>query len=187
MRPPPVRRIGAIDPASDPMAPPEYAVRAIVDGLDQVAHAMERKWGIGRLRLLVGDLLRAKFDAQKDKLDAAIESGRETYVRAHAEGMRRAWQFLDKAAAEAGHKPLSPEVWECVLPTSGEVVAIVRTEAEAHHVCREARVFTLSEIARVIEALGDIVLETKRVFPGAAIARIGKPEIDWGKGDPIPF
>lgn len=187
MSPPPVRRIGAVDPANDPMAPPEYVIRAIVDGLDQVAHAMERKWGVDRLRLLVTDLLRAKFDAQKDKLDAALLSGRETHVRAHAEGMKRAWAALDKAAAEAGHKPLSPEVWECVLPTRGEVVAIVRTEAEAHHVCREARVFTLAEIARVIEALGDAVLGVKQVFPGAAITRIGKPEIDWAKGDPIPF
>jgi hypothetical protein len=148
---------------------------------------MEQKWGVGRLRLLVSDLLRAKFDAQKDKLDAAIESGREQYVRAHAEGMKRAWAALDQAATEAGHKPLSPEVWECVLPENGEVVAIVRTETEAHRVCRELRVFTLAEIARLIEALGDTVLGVKRVFPGAEIARAGKPEIDWDKGDPIPF
>src|SRR5512134_2988170 len=63
------KRPVAIDPASDPMAPPEYAIRAILDGLDEVALAMERTWGVGRLRLLVSDLLRAKFDAQKDKLD----------------------------------------------------------------------------------------------------------------------
>jgi len=187
MSPSPVRRIGAVDPANDPMAPPEYVVQAIVDGLDHAAHAMERKWGVGRLRLLVSDLLRAKFDAQKDKLDAAIESGSVIYVRAHAEGMKRAWAVLDEAATEAGHKPLSPEVWECVLPESGEVVAIVRDLPEAHHVCREMRTFTLAEIARLIEALGDTVLETKRVFPGATIARIGQPEIDWEKGDPIPF
>jgi hypothetical protein len=78
---------------------------------------MERKWGIGRLRLLVSDLLRAKFDAQKDKLDAAIDVNREQYVRAQAEGMKRAWAALDRAATEAGAGPLSPEVWECVLPT----------------------------------------------------------------------
>jgi hypothetical protein len=67
------------------------------------------------------------------------------------------------------------------------VVAIVRSEAEAHHVCREIRVFTLAEIARLIEALGATALEVKRVFPGAAITRVGKPGIDWAKGDPIPF
>ena len=171
----------------DPMAPSEYAIRAIFDGLDQVAIDMERKWGVGRLRLLVSDFLRAKFDAQKDKLDAAIDTNLEQYVRAQAEGMKRAWAALDRAATEAGARPLSPEVWECVLPTSSEVVSIVRTEAEAHHVARESRVFSLDEIARLIEALGDTVLEIKRVFPGATVSRIGKPEIDWEKGDDIPF
>ena len=174
-------------PISAPFAPSDYAIRAILDGLDHVAAGMERKWGLGRLRLLVSDLLRAKFDAQKDKLDAAIDVNREQYVRAQAEGMKRAWAALDRAAMEAGAGPLSPEVWECVLPGSGEVVSIVRTEAEAHHVARECRVFSLDEIARLIEAMGDTVLEAKRVFPGATVTRVGKPEIDWEKGDPIPF
>ena len=148
---------------------------------------MERKWGVGRLRLLVSDLLRAKFDAQKDKLDAAIATNQEQYIRAQAEGMKRAWSALDKAASEARHLPLSPEVWECVLPSSGEVVAVVRTEAEAHHVCREMRVFSLEEIGRLIEGLGPTVLEAKRMFPGATVTGIRKPEIDWEKGDDLPF
>ena len=105
-----------VDPATDPQAPSDYAIRAIINGLDQVAIEMERKWGVGRLRLLVSDLLRAKFDAQKDKLDAAIASNQEQYIRAQAEGMKRAWAALDKAASEAEHRPLSGDVWECVLP-----------------------------------------------------------------------
>ena len=113
---------------------------------------MERKWGVGRARLL-SDLLRAKFDAQKDKLDAAIANNREQYIRAQAEGMKRAWSALDKAASEARHLPLSAEVWECALPSSGNVIAIVRTVAEAHQVCARC-VFTLEEIGRLIEALG---------------------------------
>ena len=174
------------DVAADPMAPSDYAIRAILDGLDEVAIKTDRKWGVGRLRLLVSDFLRAKFDVQKDKLDAAIETNRETFIRAQAEGMKRAWQALNRAATEDGHRPLSPEVWECVLPSTGEVVALVRTEAEAHHVCRECRVFTLEEIGRLIEGLGDTVLEVKRVFPGSTVTDIRKP-IDWEKGDEIPF
>jgi hypothetical protein len=169
------------------MAPPEYAIRAILDGLDEVALAMERTWGVGRLRLLVSDLLRARFDAQKDKLEAAIATNQVSYIRAQAEGMKRAWATLDQAAREAGHPPLSPKVWECVLPASGEVVGIVRTDAEAHHVCREMPVFTLTEIGRLIEGLGSAVLEAKRVFPGAAVTAVRPPEIDWKKGDEIPF
>ena len=176
-----------LDAAADPKAPSDYVIRAILDGLDQAAHEVERKWGVGRLRPLVSDLLRARFDAQRDKLDAAIETNRGTYIRAQAEGMKRAWAALDKAATEEGHAPLAPEVWECVLPGSGEVVSITRTEAEANHVCRECRIFMLDEIAILIEALGETVLEAKRVFPGASVRRIAKPAIDWEKGDEIPF
>ena len=172
----------------DHMAPLEFAIRAILDGLDHLAGELERKWGVGRLRLLVSDMLRARFDAQKDKLDAAIETDREPYIRVQAEGMKRAWAALDAAAIEAGAEPLSPDVWECKLPSSGEVVSVVRTEAEAQHVARECRVFTLDEIARLIDGLPEAVKEAKRLFPGATITGVGKRKpIDWLKGDSIPF
>ena len=180
-------RVPSFDPETDPLAPSDYAIRAVLDGLDALALEMERKWGIGRLRLLVGDLLRAKFDAQKDQLDAAIASGRELYIRVQGEAMKRAWAALDRAATEDGRQPLAPEVWECRLPECGEVVALVRTEAEAHHVTRAMRVFTTAEIGRLIEALGEEVLAVKRVFPSAEVKRISAPEIDWSKGDEIPF
>ena len=73
-----------------------------------------------------------------------------------------------------------------MLPSSGEVVSIVRTETEAHHVARECRVFTLDEIARLLDGLPG-VLEAKRVFPGATVTRAGPPEFDWERGDEIPF
>ena len=101
--------------------------------------------------------------------------------------MKRAWAALDQAATEAGAAPLSPEIWDCVLPGTGEVVAIVRTEAEAHHVARQCRVFSLAEIARLIDGLPDTVLAAKRLFPGATVAGIGKPKINWKQGDEIPF
>ncbi|CAB4146924.1 hypothetical protein UFOVP1020_52 [uncultured Caudovirales phage] len=176
------------DPARNLYSSESYRVQAMVDGLDQVAVAMERKWGVGRLRLLVSDLLRAKFDEQKDRLDQAVESNQEAVVRIHAEGMRRAWEALDRSAREAGETPLAPEVWECVLPDSGEIVSLVRTEAEAHHVAREGRVFTVAEIATLIVGLGDGVLEAKKRFPGAAVTAIRrKPAANWARGDDVPF
>ena len=114
----------------DTLAPSSYRIQAMVDGLDQVVLAMERKWGVGRLRLLVSDLLRARFDEQKDRLDQAIAGNHEGYVRIHADGMRRAWEALDRSAREAGEVPLAPEVWECVLPDTGEIVSLVRTEPD---------------------------------------------------------
>jgi hypothetical protein len=168
--------------------PSAYRVQAMVDGLDQVALVMERKWGVGRLRLLVSDFLRAKFDEQKDRLDAALRSGEERFVAAQVEGMRRAWAALDRAAHETGTNPLAPEVWECVLPSTGEIISLVRSKEEAHHVAREGRVFTVAEIAILIEALGEGVLAVKQKFPGAAVTGIRrKAPIDWSRGDDIPF
>ena len=172
----------------DALAPSSYRIQAMVEGLDQVVVAMESKWGVGRLRLLVSDLLRAKFDEQKDRLDQAIAGNHEGYVRIHADGMRRAWEVLDRSAREAGETPLAPEVWECVLPESGEIVSLVRTEAEAHHVAREGRMFTVAEIATLIAGLGDTVLEAKKQFPGAAVTGIRrKPAADWARGDDVAF
>jgi hypothetical protein len=170
------------------MAPSAYRIQAMIDGLDQVAFAVERKWGVGRLRLLVSDFLRAKFDEQKDRLDAAVRSGEERFVSAQVEGMRRAWQALDRAAHEAGASPLAPKVWECVLPSTGEIISLVRSEEEAHHVAREGRVFTVTEVALLIEALGDGVLNIKQKFPGATITGVHrKAPVDWERGDDIPF
>ena len=50
-----------------------------------------------------------------------------------------------------------------MLPSTGEVVSLVRTEAEAHHVARECRVFTVTEVAILIEALGNGVLAVKHM------------------------
>ena len=148
---------------------------------------MERTWGVGRLRLLVDDDLRVRFDAQCDKLDVAIASGRVAYIQAQAAGMKRAWSTLDRSARSNGSAPLSPEVWECVLPSSGTMVAIVRSSAEARHLAGERVVFSLEEVARLIDDLPAAVLETKRVFPGAEVSRVGPPEINWERGDDIPF
>ena len=176
------------DPSRDVYSSETYRIQAMVEGLDQAALAMERKWGVGRLRLLVSDLLRARFDDQKGRLDQAIAGNHEGYVRIHADGMRRAWEALDRSAREAGEVPLAPEVWECVLPDTGEIVSLVRTEAEAHHVAREGLVFTVAEIATLIAGLGDAVREAKKQFPGASVTAIRrKPAADWARGDDVPF
>jgi hypothetical protein len=185
----PARRVDVtFDPATSPSAPGAYRMQAMVDGLEQVAAEMDRVWGVGRLRLLVSDVLRAKFDEQQARVDAAVASGQESFVRVQVEAMRRAWQALDHAARADGAKPLSPDVWECPLPTSGEVIALVRDEASASHVPQGRPMFTLPEIARLIEMLGSAVLEAKRVFPGSVInhAHCNKP-FDWSKGDDMPF
>jgi hypothetical protein len=49
-------------------------------------------------------------------------------------------------------------------------------------------VFTVAEVAILIEALGDGVLAIKQKFPGAAVTGIRrKAPVDWERGDEIPF
>jgi hypothetical protein len=182
----PSRRV--VDLATQAMAREENRGQAIVESLDEFVHAMERKWGVGRLQLLVPDELRARWEAQNERLDAAIRSNQERYVATQADGLRRAWAALERAALAAGEQPLSPLVWECVLPKTGEVISLVRTHAEAHYIARECRVFTVAEIALLIEALGDATLEVKRHFPGATVTGIRrKKPIDWKRGEEVPF
>jgi hypothetical protein len=77
---------------------------------------------------------------------------------------------------------------------SGEVVAIVRTEAEAQHVCRDCEVYTLAEIGQLIARLGKGIRQVKTFYPGATVAEIRDREspplvttpIPEG-GDEIPF
>lgn len=183
--------------AFDAMAPDHYKKRSLTEGLDHLAGEMERKWGVDRLPLLVSEQLRAAFYRQQDLLNDALGSGDLTLIDIQAGGMKRAWQALDQAAAQAGQKPLSADVWEVKLPKSGKIVALVRTSAEAHLVAGPDReTWTLSEIACLIDGLDGKVAEIKRVFPGAEITAIHKtetPEIptkdsfDWAKGDDIPF
>ncbi|MDP6787460.1 MAG: hypothetical protein QGI13_10075 [Rhodospirillales bacterium] len=155
----------------DHQAPSDYAIQSIIDGVDQVALEMERKWGIGRFRLLVSDLLRAKYDAQCDKFNATIKSGKEAEIRKHGEAMKRAWKALDEAAIRDGHQPKPPEVWEVSL-ANGDIAAIVQDNADASMIPDHQPVFTLDEVGRLIDALGTVPLETKRIFPGAEVTKV---------------
>ena len=79
-----------------------------------------------------------------------------------------------------------------MLPTSGEVVSIVRTEAEAYHVAREGEVWNLAEVGVLIERMGDEVRKVRRTFPGSAVVGVRPrepppPPIDWARGDELPF
>lgn len=172
-------------------APMGVSQPSVLETLDQTAHAMERKWGIGKLRLLVSEDLRSRFDAQSEKLNAALESGQRDLIDVQAEGMKRAWLALDKAAEAAGNKTVSAEIWEVRLPKSNRLVAIVRSSEEALCVATpERETWTLEEISHLIEHAGHLVGDIKRTFPGAEIKQIhGKSQepFDWSKGDDIPF
>src|SRR3712207_2542828 len=163
--------------------------RSMIDGVDELAHRMERKWGVDRLRLLVSDDLRHRFDRQRFKLNAAITSGDHDALATECARMRKALETLDAAAEAIGAEPIAPEVWEVALP-DGTVAAVVRTTADAHHVVgdgRLKRVYTLAEVANLIHACPEVI-KAKDTFPGAEVVAVrSRPDPLEGLDDEIPF
>jgi hypothetical protein len=144
-----------------------------VDEMDLTVIAMEQKYGVGRLRLLVPIELREKFDRQRYLTNQAIWFGDLEAVKRETARMVKAYQALDQAATAAGKTGISPDVWEVVLP-DGSVAAIVKTNAEAFAVSREgrlAKVYTLDEIGRLIYGFPDIA-KAKEVWPGAEVTAV---------------
>lgn len=173
----------------------DRTIQGLVQTVDLVTDAMEQKWGVGRLRMLVGDDLRERFDRQWAKWQDAYASRDLEAVRRHTEAMRRAWAALDAAAEAAGHEPLRPETWEARMP-DGAVLAIVRTIAEARAIGPDTvqrRVWTLDEIARVLHAWEGLrwVDAAREAFPGSRVDALRltprgsetEPFVD----DPIPL
>jgi hypothetical protein len=172
-------------------------LQAYFEGVDNVRAEHEQKWGTGRLELLAPDELRARFRRQqatwsmayqaawdapiltRDLLDAVIQK---------AASMQRAWAALEAAAEEAGHRAIYPDVWEVQL-ADGTVAAIVQTDAEASKVIADGRhvnVYTLREIANVIDALPETLKVAKVVFQGAKF--LGAGDRSWvAEGDDVPF
>lgn len=165
-------------------------------GVDEARAQAERKWGCGRLELLAPDDLRAKFRRQCASWSQAYQAAwaadmltrdQLDLVTTKAAAMQRAWAALDAAAEEAGHRPVAPFVWEIQLST-GEVAALVQTDAEASKVIAEGRylvVYTAREIGHVIDALPGALQMAKVEFPGAKL--LGAGDRSWvAEGDPLP-
>lgn len=181
-----------------PSANDAATLSALFSEVDQARTAAELVWGAERLPLLVPEDTRAKFLRQRIRFRTALEAawGADNLTgeqieaaRSAAGGMIRAYGKLAELASEAGHRPLSVEVWETTLK-DGTVVAVCRTNDEAAKAVHEGRhlvVYTLAEVANIIQALPEALQMAKTVWPGAKVlppAEAGP----WTKfGDAIPF
>ena len=146
-----------------------------VDSLDIVALQMEEKWGVDRLRLLVPQELREKFDRQRYLTNQAVWHGELEDVRRECRRMVKAWMALDRAAEAAGASRMAGGVWECA-GASGAVYALVRHPSDARAVKADGRrlqVYTLEEIANLLDQFPALV-KVKDAFPGASVVRSRK-------------
>lgn len=164
--------------------------QAILDGVDEVVAASERTWGVGRLRLLVEDDLRARWDRQWMAWCRACEAYDLAAIRTQGAAVRRAIGVLEQVARAAGHEPLRPAVWE--VEHDGRVIAVCQTAAEAGVVAADGRqreVWTVDELVRVALSGRAALSEVKAVFPGAEVTALrtrAAAAIDWEQGDDLP-
>lgn len=154
--------------------------------LDEMVHQMEMRWGADRLVGLVSVDTAAKFGSAKAKLDAAIDANDVEAVRKKAAVMIKAWKALSDEATALGHGGLDPEVWE-VCTDDGQRYAFVRSNVEAWKASKEmegTRVFSIEEVARLLDVRFKLVGGVKDVFPDAEVVNVKKREpLD----DAIPF
>jgi hypothetical protein len=171
--------------------------QAWVDEVTLCVERMEKKWGAGRLRLLVGPELRDKFDRQRYMTNQAIYHGGLEDLREQCRRMINGWGALDRAADQMGLKRFPVDAWD-VVGASGTVHVIVRTLDDAvdyrmgrQNVC----VYTLDEIAVLLDAQG-LLGAAKTAFPDAEIVKVRRSvgdalsDIDTSKDaldDEIPF
>ena len=178
-------------PTKQHYAPSQAVMRRQQDALhryDDRVSEVERKWGVDRLVWVVGGNLRDRFEAQMDKLNAAID--RMEDVEHQVDVTLRGVAALEQAAIAAGVQPLKGEWIEGKMP-DGRVLAIVPNDYEVSRVKRDNRemlVYSVDEIGRLLAAWDEskTVDAVKAVFPGATVEKV-KTKLEKELNDEIPF
>ena len=155
--------------------------QAWVDELTLHANEMEKKWGAGRLRLLVGPELRDKFDRQRYLTNQAMHHGGLEDLKLQCKRMINGWNALDKAATDLGKKPSPPDARD-VVAESGMVYVFVQTIDDAREYTlgrKNVCVFTLDEVAKILDAQS-LIGAVKSEFGGAEVVCIRR-----GVGDAL--
>lgn len=166
-------------------------VSDVIGAVDERAADVNRKWGHNRLPLLVPFDWCEKFRSQKRKFELACfectfpDAEKVDRVRKHGDGMLKAFDKLESLAVEAGYLPTPPSWWEFEL-ADGTPVLLVRTRAEMSQVDpqgRTAQIWSLEEVADMIEKFPKLVLATKDAFPGAEVIQCRTNPLVIGKLD----
>lgn len=173
-------------------------VQAWVAKVDQVAHQMERIWGVDRLPGLVSADYAQRFYSQARKFNHAVYHGTAADVEAEGTRMQNAWLALNDQAIEMGAKPLDAEWWEVKLP-NGKLIAVTRSFTERRLVeqavqGRQMQVWALEELLNLfthMEAELKIVANVKNHFDGAKVVdvrtRTTSDPASMDPNDMIPF
>lgn len=164
-------------------------IKRWIDRLDEMALACEARWGIGNLPRLCSETTAQKYDKQNEKLALAIKDQDIKLVQDLVNGFVRAHEVMEREATERGHKPIAPECMEVALE-SGFKLRIAKNATEARSATESGvYVWSLEEVARVIEKDYTLVNVIKKNFEGAKLTEIKSQRIgfDFNEGDTMPI
>ena len=157
---------------------------------DKAATEYENRWGVDRLPELVPPELRERFYQQVYLMNQAISAVDWREVEHQCAVTLRGYAALEKAALDAGNKPLEAKCWQAAMP-DGRVLCIAPDHHEAGAVARERKgenvlVYSVEEVANILATNGaaEAVNAVKAAFPGATATGSRKAEVF---DDDIPF
>ena len=145
------------------------AGRTALDGIEAEERRLDVAWGAGRARMCLAPDVRARYDAQQERLWRASREADLPTLLQEVGRMQKAFAAADKAAQACG--VLLPGVWEARLQ-DGSTLAIVQHREHAVRVRardRTLEVWCVEELAALVEAQDAPVRALKRRF-GAIVA-----------------
>lgn len=155
--------------------------------LDQVVVAAEARWGIGNLTLWADDGLREKWRSQKNKINDAYEQADFHLLSLLVDGAVRGVSALEANAQTKGMKPCMPDFMEVELE-SGFRLRIAKNIVEARQVSEKGVVvWSLEEVAKVIEKDYTLVNQIKDSFVGAELSELKAQPNRKLEDDVMPF
>lgn len=154
----------------------------------------QKIWGEGGAVRYVSADLASRYCEQWRRFNVAICTGDAGQIEAHANGMVKALDAVDRAARAAGHQPPRPVLLKVTTPKGVEVVIVAEHSSELLR--RTGAVFTEEELGRILDDAGaDFAAAVKGIWPGATIKdvkRVGDAMKDGTNSqapfdDPVPF
>ena len=165
----------------------QLVIKQHLDHFNQIAIEYEARWGVGKLIEYAGNNFAEKWHKQKIKLLDAVQRQDMHLATELVQGCIRGLAMAEELAFKAGHKPKDPEYWEVRLDT-GFVLRVTKNRYDAKAVYTDGvPVWSLEELARVIEKDHTLINKVKDTFDCEVKAvQVTPIDFDWSKGDDLP-
>ena len=168
------------------------AVMGAIAPLQRVADNARAKWG-NRLPKLVPPALSARFAQVYDDLHTEMIGGSAVKVHEIASRLMTAWGVMEKAAMDAGHRPIDGRTGFVVDIEGRRTVCICAPDADVVGIKRDNPdwvVYSADNAARIIarDFSEDFITAALDSFPSAKVTRVkSRTELERELDDEIPF